>query len=311
MAQRLRAPLALILGVLAVLFTVLSIDARMVRGLVLDTDRFVAVLGPTIDDPEVQLALSGAIADGVVDHLPQTDLTRWLPDAAGARVGETAREVIGSVVRDQTQTLLSSDGAQAVWDTSLRVSHAQISATLSGKASAAVVLNEDRLFLNLTPVWEGVRGRLGEIGIPAALLPERTVTIDLADGAGVAAAQSGVRLLNTVATWLLPIGLLALAGCVVVARRRRFAGYWLAAAIGLISAAQALVFALAPRLLAGALGDSGALLRGVVRRALGPSMWTYAVIALLCVGVVAGLIWEAGRRSTGPIDQTDGAPEPA
>lgn len=106
MAQRLRAPLALILGVLAVLFTVLSIDARMVRGLVLDTDRFVAVLGPTIDDPEVQLALSGAIADGVVDHLPQTDLTRWLPDAAGARVGETAREVIGSVVRDQTQTLL-------------------------------------------------------------------------------------------------------------------------------------------------------------------------------------------------------------
>lgn len=297
MASRFRAPIALIIGVLAVLFTVLSIDARMVRGLVLDTDRFVAVLGPTIDDPEVQLALSTAMAEGVVNHLPQAGLTDWLPDAAGQQVGETARAVIGSLVRDQTQTLLSSDGAQTVWDTTLRISHAQITATLTGEASAAVVLDDaDRLVLNLTPIWDGVRERLTDIGIPQTLLPERTVTVDLADGTGVAAAQRGVGLFNTVATWLLPAGLIAVAGCVLVARRRRLAGYWLAATIGIISAAQALVFALAPRLLVGALGESGALLRGVVRRALGPSMWTYTLIALLCAAVVGGLIWTARRR---------------
>lgn len=179
----------------------------------------------------------------------------------------------------------------------MRVSHAQIVATLRDSESAAVQVDgEDRLVLDVTPVWDATRTKLTDIGLPQALLPEREVEIDLADGASVASVQRAVALFDAVATWLLPLGLLAAAGCVLVARRRRFAGYWLAAAVGIAAGAHAIAFALAPRLLSATIGEAGALLRGVVTRTLAPPMWTFSALVAGCAVVIAALIW-TGRRT--------------
>lgn len=237
-------------------------------------------------------------------RFPEVDLSQWLPDGVGEQVGERARTVVASVVRDQTRDLLASDGAQTVWDTTLRLSHEQIVATLRGADTAAIQVDgEDRLVLDVTPVWDATRAKLVGIGLPEGLLPEREVEIDLADGASVAALQRAVGLFDVVATWMLPLGLVAAAGCVLVARRRRFAGYWLAAAVGVVAAAHAIAFALAPRLLTLAMGEVGALLRGVVTRTLTPPLWTFGLLAGGCAVVIAALIW-TGRRT-----QPD--PEPA
>lgn len=229
-----RRLLAAILGTLAVLATTTALIGHWARELVLDTDHYVAVVGPLVSDPEIQDAIAQGLATRVDGLIPEGSLTQWLPDRTGQAAGTAARSVLGSLIRDTTKQALSSDSAAAIWTTLNSTVHRQLAATLTQDDSAVLVVDDQgRLVADATPVWTSVRERLVEVGVPERALPERDVLIPVADGAVVRQAQGWTQLLIAVSGWSIVVALVAGGLALWLARDRWRAAAWLGAGVAI------------------------------------------------------------------------------
>mgnify|MGYP006334041263 FL=1 len=187
-----------------------------------------AVVGPLLDEPEIQDAIASALAERVGSLVPEGTLTQWLPERAGEAVSGAARSVLGSVLRDTTRQVLASDQASAIWTELNAGIHRQLAATLTQDDSAVLVVDEQgRLVVDASPAWAAVRERLVDVGVPDRALPERSVLIPVADGALVTQAQGWTRLLIAVSGWSIVVALIAGLGAILLVKDRWRAGVWL------------------------------------------------------------------------------------
>ena len=298
---RARAAGVVALVVVATLLTPLAAVASWARGLVTDTDRYLATVAPIADDPLVQQAVTNRTTTAIVDGLDVDGLAGDLTSAVAglglpprlAGLVESLREpLVGAVttrVRSAVGSVVASDTFASLWTTANRTVHAQLVAVLRGDPDAIAQLDADgTLSVQLGPVVEEVQDGLVARGFTlAARLPAVNPTFPLASSADLVQVRSAYRLLDVVGVWLpwLVVALLTVA--VLLSRRRAralvVAGLALAGGMALLAVA----IAVGRQLYAGALPPE------VQRPDAAVAVYDHLVVALrttLRAGLALGLV---------------------
>ncbi|MBA8921475.1 hypothetical protein [Nesterenkonia jeotgali] len=235
-----RAVLAALLIVLGVLTAPLAVGAAWAKAEVTNTDQFVATVAPIVDDPAFQAFLVDEITVAINEQIDVETVTSELfdgiatldlpPRAAEALqlLEQPAVEGAQSQIRSTTERLIASDTFEQVWDQALRISHARLTAALSGDTSGALVISDSgEVGIQLGPIIASVKEQLTAQGFALAeRIPEvdRTVVVAQSDELVQArTAYQAVDVLGFVLPWV-SIGLLTLG--VLVAGRRAKALIW-------------------------------------------------------------------------------------
>jgi hypothetical protein len=201
---KLRRRLSGLFVFLTVLSLVVTVVGAWARAVALDTDRFVATVGPVIEDPAVQQALSVRLTDRVMEGLQVED--RVSTALAGLDQGELPvspallaapiSDGIRTVLLKRTEQAISSDAVANLWNTALTRAHSQAIALLRGESTNATI-EGDAVYINLLPFINDalatLEDQLSEIFNRSIDIP--TITEDnIGQAVGLLEQQFGVDL---------------------------------------------------------------------------------------------------------------------
>jgi hypothetical protein len=237
------AGLLLVLGSLSIVVSGVTVWAHEV---LLDSDRYAAMVAAVSGDPAVIDAISGKVATSAVSALDiQGRLEKVLPGPAAIIAGpiadqveQTLEQVIGNV--------LVSPNFQTVWVDANRALHAKVVAFLRGDTTV-LQARDGIVYLDVYPLIDAVLRQLQQIGIiPAdAELPdasnfelgttgrallERTLNVTLPDdfaaiplfeAAKLQKIQGIVQAFDAITIGSVLLTVLLLLGAIFLARRRR------------------------------------------------------------------------------------------
>jgi hypothetical protein len=222
--ERGRRGSVVLLLVLGCGLTALSVLAIWLRVTLLNTDRYVETVAPIAAQPAVQDAVADKLETAIYSRIDFASLAREvLPERA---------DVMAPVIQTGVQSFISariteftrSQRFQNVWVDANRRAHTRIVGLLEGGRSGRLVLDQDTVYLDLSPAVDRIKTALQERGltrIAAAIPPSVDGQIKLVQSEGLVSAQRGVRLLKGVAIVLPVLAVLCLAGAVFLSRPRR------------------------------------------------------------------------------------------
>ncbi len=156
--QKLRRRFTGLFVFLAVIALMVAVVGAWARSVVLDTDRFVATVGPAIEDPNVQAALSTRLTDGVMEGLQIEDrvsetlsnLDQGRLPVSPALLAAPITEGIRDRLLARTEQLLASDQVESLWNSALTRAHTQLVALLRGESERATIEGE-AVYVDLLP----------------------------------------------------------------------------------------------------------------------------------------------------------------
>jgi hypothetical protein len=222
-----------VLLVLGLLLVPVSVLAVWTHNQLSDTDRFVATMGPVLEDPAVQTAVAGRVTQEIFTQVDVQQLANQAVDALAAQglpapIADRLHGLTGpladgtrSFVEGEVQDLVSSPAFISAGQQALTGTHQQFAAVLAGQSSAISVQGADAV-LDLYPFIEAAKQRLVASGFElAARIPAVHPTIALFPASTLIRAQTAYHLLDVTATWLPWVTLAFLIGGVLLARNRR------------------------------------------------------------------------------------------
>ncbi len=314
--QRTRRILAPLLVVLAVLVFAAAVPGSWTRRTLLDTDRYVAVVGPLAQDPAIQEYLTRTITSAVFDGLSVEDRLSVALTERDPRLAFLAGPITDSVrgfVQEKVQVLVSSDAFATYWTEANRFVHSQLVAALEGEEGTLSTVN-GQVVLNLLPlVNEALRqvssvaseliGR--DISLPpvsaeevpsevipkleAALgvnLPDRFGTIVIYDGNELATAQRAVDLFGRGVVLFVLLFLAFGAAAIALSVRKRRTLVQLSASFAVVLVLERrFAIAASNRVVDQARDENRAAAKAVVDQVLG-SLLTYTAVLLAIALVV-------------------------
>ena len=257
--RRVRRTLAAILAGLTAVLLVLSVVATWTSRTALDTDKFVARVGPVVQDPTVRAALATELGDELVQVLDlQSRITPVLPDNLRFISGPLAAGA-DNFVRSTVTKFVDSEQFVRLWYTALRVAHTQVVSALTGSTKSLQVV-DGKVVINLIPVIGQVVDQLVQdlpslVGTALAQhipdnipvdqirslvsnvlgvnLPDDFGLIPVMDASTLETAQTGIKVVNLSVVLLLVVALAVflLALVTSVDRRRTLVQIGLATAI--------------------------------------------------------------------------------
>ena len=174
--QRMRRIFTPILVALSIVVFTVTVPAVWGARTVLNTDRYVATVGPLAEDPAVQESIATKLTDQVFVAL---DVEEKLSEILGS-IGERATVLaapltiaVKGFVQEQVLKVVQSDAFQTFWVAANRFVHTQVLAILRGEGETVSVV-EGKVLLNLLPL---VNLALGSIDRVATDLVGRDVTL--------------------------------------------------------------------------------------------------------------------------------------
>ncbi|MBH0779449.1 hypothetical protein [Nocardia bovistercoris] len=241
--------------VLTAVLAFAAVPARYLHGELLDTERYLATVGPLADDPVIRADLTDAVTDRITERL---DLERTTADALTALTRELPRlpdAVTGlapvlakegeSFIRDTVADYLASDRFRARWIEANQRAHRILVGALTGETRDGVRVENGTVAIDLGPIIDAVRARLTERGFTfAAAIPDVDTNLVLIDSPRLAKAQRATSALDTAATVLPAAAVLAALGAVALTvrgkRRRTVALVGVALAVSMLALAIAI-----------------------------------------------------------------------
>ncbi len=186
-----RNGIAGVFAFLAPFLLILGIIGSWVNNTALDTDKFVARVGPIIDQPAVQTAVSQKLGQELVSVLNlQAKLEPVLPENIKFLAGPIASGA-NSFVEQQVTKIVASDQFKQSWDTALKLTQAQVAAALEGKNKNLVVEN-GQVYINLIVVVNNVLQQLST-QLPTVLGKAITIPTLSSDPASIQQATDIVQ----------------------------------------------------------------------------------------------------------------------
>jgi hypothetical protein len=222
--SRLRSASGIALLVLGCGLAALSVLAIWLRVTVLDTDRYVDTVAPIAAQPAVQRAVADKLDTAINSRIDFASLAREvLPDRADV-LAPVIQTGVQSFLRTRIDEFTQSQRFQNLWTEANRRAHQRLVELLVGGRSKRLVLDEDTVYLDLSPAVDRIKSGLQERGltrIADAIPASIDGRVELVQSSALVQAQGGIKLLKTLAIVLPVLALLCLAGSVWLARRRR------------------------------------------------------------------------------------------
>ncbi len=244
-----RALASWVLLVLACLLAVVSVVVVYTRNELLNTDTFVATVGPLAREPAVQQEVANRVSAQLV---ARTDLERRVKDALPAKAGFLAAPITSGVqtlAHTVTLQLVQSPAFQSLWDTAVRQAHKEVTGLLTGSGNGAVSTSNGEVAINLAQVENTVKQRLSDRGLTMfEKVPTTSAThFVLFRSTQLQKLQRLTKVVNRLAYLLPVLSLLFFAAGVVLTESRRR---------GLVRAATGLALSMAVVLVAANVGES-------------------------------------------------------
>ncbi|WP_232247437.1 hypothetical protein [Kitasatospora azatica] len=205
-----------------------------VHDIALDTDRYVATVGPLASNPAIEAAAADRITQAVAVRVDGKDVTAdiaaWLqsqglPPRVGSAIkalGPQLDSAVDQAVAKVATRFVQSDRFETVWIQTNRVAHSTVVHALTGKGRGAIGVSEGTVVLDVGAAVDRVKQELIDAGVsPADKIPDVDKQMVLFESDKLAKLQAGARLLDTVGNWMPVITVLLGAIGVVLARRRR------------------------------------------------------------------------------------------
>ncbi|MBN2204897.1 MAG: hypothetical protein JW767_07735 [Thermoleophilia bacterium] len=322
--SKLRGRLTILLVILACLGVILSGVAIWLHNALLDTDTWVEIATPVIDDPAVQADVAEFVGREVVTALEvESRLEAALPDQVSMLAAPLASGV-QDVITKQTQEIVASDSAREVWIEANRVAHEKIVELLRGEAGV-VYAEGDEIRLNLLPVVSRVVSELrlqfprlfpGMVTVPAVTPEtpapeaiaqfEAAVGRDLADDFGqiilmqnekLEQAQRAVELFDRAVLLLVIVTIGLIAAALLLSTRRLRTALYLGAGTAIALGVVLLVNSWLEEQLVAAIGDGPgtATARATIGTVL-TDFTGFSRMLLLAAVVVAAAAYVVARR---------------
>jgi hypothetical protein len=229
-----RTPVIGVLLFLMALSAPLAVVATWAHDEIGDSSRYVDTVAPLASDPAIKAAVSARVTDEILSRLDVRAVTDQAIAALTQRgirprvavslkaLSTPLVNAIDSFVSKQVTKIVDSDAFARAWSDANRQAHDQMVAVLTGKGGPAVEVDAHAVRLNLAVLIDTVKNQLVDQGFAlASRIPEVTAEFTLFDGADLAKAQTGFRLLSALATALPIAALVFLGTAVLVSRRRR------------------------------------------------------------------------------------------
>lgn len=220
---RLRAVSSWIVLVLACVLALLSVVAVYARNEVLNTDTFVATVGPLARTPAIQQEVAQKVSTELTQGINlQGRIQHYLPsqlDFIAAPVAQGA----ASAVDAATLKVVQSSQFQRLWIASLRNSHQQAVDLLTGKSEGAFTSSNGQVTVNLEKVEATVKARLKAegLGFVTRIPNVKSSELVLFKSQQLLRVQKLVSLVNKISLLLPVLTILAFAAAVVLAKNRR------------------------------------------------------------------------------------------
>ncbi len=176
--QRWRGPVSTVLGILAGLALVAAVIAGYAGSLVSSTDRYVATVGPVIQDPAVQADLSGQISDQITSRM---DISSTIQDEVAQRSDTRAAQglasVLGPRIAERTNNLVEQTVSKAVasqafavmWTDANRAAHQVLVRALEADpGGVASIAGNGDVSISTTAMISEAKSRLQQQGLAAA-----------------------------------------------------------------------------------------------------------------------------------------------
>lgn len=227
----LRRVSAAVAGVLAAVLLPLSMVSVWVAGLVTDTDRYVATVGPLADDPTIRKAairVLDAEAVRLVDlGIRSPALVRYLKDhgygklaTSGGRITAALQKEVAATVHSAVTAAVEGPHFKTVWKAANRTAHGEMVKVLSDDDDA-LVDPDGRVTVELGTVLNTVADTLQEQGlVPPGALPKPKTSFTLVKTDDLADAQRAYRTLDALGFWLPVAWLVTFVLAIVLSRRK-------------------------------------------------------------------------------------------
>lgn len=320
--MRVRRIVAVLLVALTVVVFAAGVAGAWARRTVLNTDRYVATVGPLAEDPAVQEYLARTITSQVFQALDVQGRLEGVLQERADRLVFLAGPITSSVegfVRDQVQKVVASEQFARLWTEVNRIAQQQAVKLLEGDTTVVTIQGE-KVVLNLLPVanevLKGVSGVVSElVGRPITIpeitpqtlpseavskleqalgidLPANFGTVEVYDSKELGAAQQAVDLFNKV---VILLAIVFAAGFVAAlwvspARRRTLLQLMTALAVVLVLERR-FAIAAANDLVGSAKPENQAAARAVVDAFLGSLLrYTGWFLAIALIALVIALL---------------------
>lgn len=226
----------IVAGVLVVLFAIvlpLANNAVWLATTAVSEERFVDTFGPLPQDPAVAAALGQGVAASIVENNDiQTRVAGRLPDNLSF-LAAPMTGAIETVMAKAATEVISTDGFDTVWKTTLRAAHRAALVLVRGSESGVLVSDDGVVSLDLTPIIEQLNTRLMARGVDVldnVDLSNFNTTIEIYESNNSGFVERIANLIYAVRWVAIAAVILLLVGAVLFATDRRRITLWLGVA---------------------------------------------------------------------------------
>lgn len=224
-----RSIASLLLFILATVMVIPALVGHWGHRTVIDAERYIATVGPLIDQPEVQQALADAVTAQVVakvdtENQVDTLLGNLFPDAGFTdQLAAPIAAGINGLIGELVAKFVASDQFATVWVELNKAAQKGVVLVLEGQDGGVVRLDGDNLVLDTSQALVAIQQHLVDAGITAAAnvtIPDSDRQIVLANTPGLAQIRTIYALTSPILQWLPVIVVLLFAAAIFFARRR-------------------------------------------------------------------------------------------
>jgi len=215
--KRIAVALLIILGCIALALANIS---NWARDTLIDTDVWVATIGPLSQNPVIVDALSDAIVEGVSEELGITPLERPSLLVMLGILDQPLVEKVQELISEAISTVILSDEFNEIWVRAIEIIHDSLVIVLSGDSSY-IYAEGGIVYLDFSELLDEVLNLLGLKNISLFEPGAEVLQFALVESDSLAKVQRVLRMLDRIAFLSFIITTLCFGGAVALSMWRR------------------------------------------------------------------------------------------
>jgi uncharacterized membrane protein len=292
--KRIAVALLIILGCIALALANMS---NWALDTLIDTDVWVATIGPLSQNPVIVEALSDAIVEGVSEELGITPLERPSLLVMLGILDQPLVEKVQELISEAISTVILSDEFNEIWVRVIEIIHDSLVIVLSGD-SPYIYAEEGIVYLDFSELLDEILNLLGLKNISLFEPGADVLQFALVESESLAKVQRVLRMLDRIAFLSFVIMILCFGGAVVLSMWRRRTIITMGISIAVVMLISLVLFTMGESYILASIVDQAFNdLASEVFHSITAGLITQTVL-LLILGVIVATVAHFSDRST-------------